>query len=50
VSKAIESVNGLTQQAASSAEQMASSTEQLSGMAQRLQGMVSSFKLHAQGT
>jgi methyl-accepting chemotaxis protein len=45
VSKAIESVNDLTQQAASSAEQMASSTEELSGMAQQLQGMVANFKL-----
>jgi methyl-accepting chemotaxis protein len=45
VSKAIESVNDLTQQAATAAEQMASSTEELSGMAQQLQGMVANFKL-----
>ena len=45
VSKAIENVNEITQQAASAAEEMASSTEELSGMAQQLQGLVARFKV-----
>ncbi len=44
-SKAIESVNEITQQAASAAEEMAASTEELSGMAQQLQGIVAQFKI-----
>ena len=49
VSKAVESVNELTQAAASSAEEMSAATEQLSGMAQELQRLVAQFKieLHA---
>jgi methyl-accepting chemotaxis protein len=45
VAKAIESVNDITQQAASAAEEMASSTEELTGMAQQLQGLVTRFRL-----
>ncbi|HEB31688.1 MAG TPA: hypothetical protein ENI15_12565 [Spirochaetes bacterium] len=44
-STAIESVNEITQQAASAAEEMAATTEELSGMAQQLQGLVSQFKV-----
>jgi methyl-accepting chemotaxis protein len=45
VGKAIESVNDITQQAATSAQQMASSTEELASMAQQLQVLVQRFKL-----
>jgi methyl-accepting chemotaxis protein len=47
VSKAIESVNDITQQAATSAVQMATSTEELARMAQRLQGLVARFQLES---
>jgi methyl-accepting chemotaxis protein len=48
VGKAIESVNDITQAAATSAQQMASSTEELAGMAQQLQVLVQRFKLDQQ--
>ncbi len=44
VARAIESVNDITQQAASSSEEMASSTEELTGMAQQLQGLVARLR------
>ena len=47
VARAIESVNDITQQAASAAEQMASSTEELTAMAQQLQGLVARFRTGA---
>jgi methyl-accepting chemotaxis protein len=44
VARAIESVNDITQQAASSSEEMASSTEELTAMAQQLQGLVARLR------
>lgn len=49
VSRAIDSVNDITQQAASSAEEMAASTGELAGMAQRLQRLSERFKLGTNG-
>ncbi len=45
VAKAVESVNEITQQAASASEEMASSTEELASMAAQLQGVVARFRL-----
>jgi len=45
VSKAIENVNELTQQAASAAEEMGAATEELSTLAQQLLRQVEQFKL-----
>ena len=44
--KAIENVNEVTQQAASSAEEMSASTQQLSTMAQELQILLDTFKMN----
>jgi methyl-accepting chemotaxis protein len=44
VARAIESVNDITQQAASASEEMASSTEELTAMAQQLQGLVARLR------
>jgi hypothetical protein len=41
----VESVNELTQGAASAAEQMSSSTQQLSGMAQQLRELTAQFRI-----
>jgi hypothetical protein len=41
----VESVNEVTQSAASSAEEMSSATEQLASMAQELQRLMSQFKI-----
>ncbi|HET6450301.1 MAG TPA: methyl-accepting chemotaxis protein [Spirochaetia bacterium] len=49
VSKAIESVNDITQQAAGAAEQMASSVEEMAGMAQQLRELASRFQLDREG-
>ena len=48
VSKAVESVNEITQGAATAAEEMSSSTEQLSSLAQELQQLVAQFRIGAQ--
>jgi len=48
VSKAIESVNEITQSAASSAEEMASSVEEMASMAQELHGLVRRFRLEGE--
>ena len=48
VSKAIDAVNGITQQAAGAAEEMASSVEEMAGMAQQLRGLVRQFRLDRQ--
>ena len=45
VSKAIENVNELTQQAASAAEEMSAATEELSTLAQQMQRLVEQFRL-----
>ncbi|HTP59617.1 MAG TPA: hypothetical protein VMM82_11915, partial [Spirochaetia bacterium] len=45
MTRAIEEVNGITQESAAAAEQMSASTEQLSQMAQQLQDMVAQFKI-----
>jgi methyl-accepting chemotaxis protein len=45
VSKAIENVNELTQQAAGAAEEMSASTEELSSLAQALQQLVEQFRV-----
>jgi len=45
VATAVESVNGLTQAAASTAEEMTGATEQLSTMAQRLHGLVAPSRI-----
>jgi methyl-accepting chemotaxis protein len=49
VAKAVESVNEITQQAASASEEMASSTEELASMAAQLQSVVARFKIDDAG-
>jgi methyl-accepting chemotaxis protein len=49
VAKAIENVNELTQQAASSAEEMSAATEELSTLAQQMQRLVEQFRLSEEG-
>jgi methyl-accepting chemotaxis protein len=48
VARAVESVNEITQGAATTAEEMSSSTEQLSGLSQELQQLVAQFKIGAE--
>jgi methyl-accepting chemotaxis protein len=49
VSKAVETVNDLTQSAAASAEQMSSATEKLFLMAQELNNLVARFRISREG-